>query len=70
MVFGKANRASKDYAGLITKYKTKLQAGGKASGRFVPDHVAAAAVGCARGVVPLASFEKAESPAELVAQTR
>ena len=32
--------------------------------------VAVAEVGFARGVVPLASFENAESPVALVAQTR
>lgn len=36
LVFGKANRASKTYDQLIEKYKSKLQAGGRASGRFVP----------------------------------
>lgn len=36
LLFGKANRPSKNYEGLIEKYKSKLQAGGKASSRFVP----------------------------------
>lgn len=36
LVFGKANRPSKTYDQLIEKYKAKLQAGGRASGRFVP----------------------------------
>lgn len=35
-VFGKANRASRTYAELISKYKAKLQAGGRATGRFIP----------------------------------
>jgi len=36
LVFGKANRASKSYDDLVKKYKTKLEAGGKAGGRFIP----------------------------------
>jgi len=36
LVFGKANRPSKTYDQLIEKYKAKLQAGGRASGRFIP----------------------------------
>jgi hypothetical protein len=36
LVFGKANRKSKSYDELVAKYKTKLSAGGRASGRFVP----------------------------------
>ena len=36
---GKANRPSKDYEALIAKYKLKLEAGGKASGRFIPKPV-------------------------------
>ncbi len=35
-LFGKANRQSKSYEALVEKYKSKLSAGGKASGRFVP----------------------------------
>jgi len=34
--FGSANRSSKTYDALVEKYKSKLAAGGKASGRFVP----------------------------------
>lgn len=34
--FGKANRASRTYEVLISKYHTKLQAGGRATGRFIP----------------------------------
>ncbi len=35
-ISGKPNRISKSYNGLVEKYKEKLAAGGKASGRFVP----------------------------------
>ncbi|HNR73411.1 MAG TPA: DinB family protein [Cyclobacteriaceae bacterium] len=35
-LFGKANRASRTYTELISKYKAKLQAGGRTSGRFIP----------------------------------
>ena len=33
---GKPNRSSRSYEQLVSKYKTKLQQGGKASGQFVP----------------------------------
>jgi hypothetical protein len=36
LVFGKANRESKSYDELVVKYKIKLSAGGRASGKFVP----------------------------------
>jgi hypothetical protein len=36
---GKANRPSKDYEALVAKYKLKLDAGGRAVGRFVPKPV-------------------------------
>ena len=36
MKFGKSNRPSKTYDQLVEKYKTKLAAGGKAVGPFVP----------------------------------
>lgn len=39
LLFGKANRASKDYNELVKKYKSKLELGGKASGRFVPTQI-------------------------------
>src|SRR4051812_10967895 len=39
MVFGTSNRPSKDFDSLIEKYKGKLSAGGKASGRYVPGPV-------------------------------
>ena len=42
--FGKPNRPPRDFDGLVQRYKEKLAAGGRASGRFVPptipaDHV-------------------------------
>lgn len=43
ILFGKTNRPSRAYDELVTKYKTKLAAGGKASGPFIP---------------PVISFEK------------
>jgi hypothetical protein len=36
ILFGKTNRPSKTYDELVTKYKTKLAAGGRASGPFIP----------------------------------
>jgi hypothetical protein len=36
IMFGKTNRPSKTYDDLVTKYKTKLAAGGRASGPFIP----------------------------------
>ena len=36
ILFGKTNRPSRTYDELVTKYKTKLAAGGKASGPFIP----------------------------------
>jgi hypothetical protein len=36
VLFGKTNRPSRTYDELVTKYKTKLAAGGKASGPFIP----------------------------------
>jgi len=36
ILFGKTNRPSRSYDELITKYKTKLAAGGRASGPFIP----------------------------------
>lgn len=43
LFFGKANRPSRSYDALLIKYKAKLAAGGRASGRFVPPPVAFAA---------------------------
>jgi len=40
MFFGKANRPSRTYDQLLSRYKEKLAAGGKASGRFIPKPVA------------------------------
>jgi hypothetical protein len=37
--FGKANRPGKTYDELVNKYVTKLQAGGQATGNFVPKPV-------------------------------
>jgi hypothetical protein len=42
LIIGKANRPSKDYESLVAKYKTRLEAGGKAVGRFVPKPVSPA----------------------------
>jgi hypothetical protein len=42
VIFGKANRPSKDYNALVEKYKQKLAAGGKASAPFIPNPVAVA----------------------------
>ena len=39
ILFGKTNRPSKTYDELVTKYKTKLAAGGKASGPFIPPNI-------------------------------
>lgn len=36
LMFGKANRPSRTYDELVLKYKTKLTAGGRASGQFIP----------------------------------
>jgi len=36
VLFGKTNRPSRTYDELVTKYKTKLAAGGKASRPFIP----------------------------------
>ncbi|MBK7650049.1 MAG: DinB family protein [Flammeovirgaceae bacterium] len=38
-MFGKANRPSKSYDELVTKYKLKLQEGGVATSRFIPTEV-------------------------------
>ena len=39
LLFGKANRDSRDYDNLVAKYQGKLVAGGKASGRFIPPEI-------------------------------
>lgn len=36
LLFGKANRPSRSFEGLVEKYQQKLADGGRASGRFVP----------------------------------
>jgi hypothetical protein len=38
-MFGKANRPSKSYDELVAKYKLKLQEGGVATSRFIPEEV-------------------------------
>jgi len=37
LLFGKSNRPSRSYEGLVEKYKTKLAEGGRASGQFIPE---------------------------------
>jgi hypothetical protein len=39
LLFGKTNRPSKTYEGVVEKYVKQLNKGGKASGRFVPKSV-------------------------------
>jgi hypothetical protein len=39
ILFGKTNRPSKTYDELVTKYKTKLASGGRASGPFIPPFI-------------------------------
>ncbi|MDP1746557.1 MAG: DinB family protein [Bacteroidota bacterium] len=39
MLFGKANRPSKNYDDLVKKYMSKLETGGVATGRFVPQTI-------------------------------
>ena len=39
ILFGKTNRPSKTYDELVAKYKTKLVAGGRASGPFIPPFI-------------------------------
>src|SRR5215510_4524963 len=39
ILFGKTNRPSRTYDELVTKYKTKLAAGGRASGPFIPPKI-------------------------------
>ncbi len=40
LLFGKANRPSRSYDELVSKYKEKLSAGGVATGQFVPPAIA------------------------------
>jgi DinB superfamily len=42
--FGKPNRIPRDFDGLVQRYKEKLAAGGRASGRFVPPTIPASEV--------------------------
>jgi len=39
LLFGKTNRPSRSYDGLVEKYQSKLKDGGKAPGRFIPPPV-------------------------------
>ncbi|HEU5166001.1 MAG TPA: DinB family protein [Chitinophagaceae bacterium] len=39
ILFGKTNRPSKNYDELVAKYKTKLAAGGRVSGPFIPPFI-------------------------------
>ena len=39
ILFGKANRPSRNYDELVEKYKMKIAAGGKAKGRFIPTSI-------------------------------
>jgi hypothetical protein len=39
IMFGKSNRPSKSFDGLVQKYNDKLAAGGKASARYIPNAV-------------------------------
>ena len=39
VLFGKTNRPSRTYDELVIKYKTKLAAGGRASGPFIPPFI-------------------------------
>jgi hypothetical protein len=39
IIFGKANRPSKDYDALVNKYHDKLENGGVASGRYIPKQI-------------------------------
>jgi hypothetical protein len=37
VLFGKSNRSSRSYDELVSKYKSRLDAGGKSTTRFLPD---------------------------------
>jgi|SRR5687767_332035 len=39
ILFGKTNRPSKTYEQVVDKYKSKLAAGGRATGQFVPPYI-------------------------------
>ncbi len=39
-IFGKANRPGKNYEDLVKKYLSKLENGGRATGRFIPKAIA------------------------------
>lgn len=42
LLFGKPNRASRSYLEVVDRYRQRLAAGGKASGRFIPPTLSAA----------------------------
>ncbi|HRF39931.1 MAG TPA: hypothetical protein PK198_14170 [Saprospiraceae bacterium] len=39
LIWGQSNRAGRDYEGLVNKYLSKLESGGRATGRFIPKAV-------------------------------
>jgi hypothetical protein len=39
LLFGKAKRPSRDYDGLVARYRQKLEEGGKAHGRYLPQKI-------------------------------
>jgi hypothetical protein len=39
LLFGKANRPSRDYNALVARYRQKLEEGGKAHGRYLPEKI-------------------------------
>lgn len=39
LIWGQANRAGRDYDGLVSKYRSKLESGGRATGMFIPKAV-------------------------------
>ena len=39
LIFAKSNRQGRTYEELVTKYRDKLEKGGKASGRYVPKEI-------------------------------
>jgi hypothetical protein len=57
LLFGRPNRTGRNYDELVSKYKTKLQKGGRASGRFIP-----------KVISPLKKQERIETLNLLVAQ--
>jgi hypothetical protein len=39
IIVGKSNRPSRDYDALVNKYKSRLERGGRAGGRFIPKDI-------------------------------